>query len=220
VERSAASSIELERRTSAEQDAVRLLVVLGAAGGPVGDDAPAGAVAELRAESRLHALDFWLRNPDYLAYELLNQYRDGGRQQRELLDAARGVLADGEVDVRTFPMLRYLFGAYEEIDEAFSLLGAYDLARVVRRPASEHRRRDFYLMPPGRTLLDTLPERAAELTWYMERAALVAKVAGDRGGDALKQHQKQQTEYRLTRWGQRIGSIAADIAAELEQEDS
>jgi hypothetical protein len=52
--------------------------VLGAAGGPVGDDAPAGAVAELRAESRLHALDFWLRNPDYLAYELLNQYRDGG----------------------------------------------------------------------------------------------------------------------------------------------
>jgi hypothetical protein len=77
VERSAASSIELERRTSAEQDAVRLLVVLGAAGGPVGDDAPAGAVAELRAESRLHALDFWLRNPDYLGYELLNQYRDG-----------------------------------------------------------------------------------------------------------------------------------------------
>ncbi|HWK24915.1 MAG TPA: hypothetical protein VNS09_00020 [Solirubrobacter sp.] len=175
-------------------------------------------MGELRAESRLHAPDFWLRNPDYLAYELLSQYRDGGRQEPELLDAARKVLDDGEVDVRTFPMLRYLFGADEEIDEAFSLLGAYDLARVMRRPASEQRRRDFYLMPAGRTFLDALPERVPELAWYMKRAALVAQVAGDRGGDALKQHQKQQTEYRLTRWGQRIGSIAADVAAELEQE--
>ncbi len=197
---------------------MRLLVILGAAAGQVGEGAPDGAVAELRAESRLHALDFWLRNPDYLAHELLTQYRDGDRQDCALLQAAREVLNDGEVDVRTFPMLRYLFGAYEEIDEAFSLLGAYDLARVVRQPASDRRRRDFYLMPRGRAFLDTLSERAPELSWYMERAKLVAQVAGDRGGDALKQHQKEQTEYRRTRWGQRIGSIAADVAMELEQE--
>src|SRR4051794_10725037 len=74
METMGAISPELDRPTSAEQDALRLLILLGAADGPVGDDAPTGAVAELRAESRLHALDFWLRNPDYLSLELLTQY--------------------------------------------------------------------------------------------------------------------------------------------------
>ncbi|MEW1751007.1 hypothetical protein [Streptomyces angustmyceticus] len=36
--------------------------------------APKDAVAVLRAEGRLQKLDFWLRNPDYLADELLNDY--------------------------------------------------------------------------------------------------------------------------------------------------
>ncbi len=209
-----------ERQTSNEQDALRLLIVLAAAAGPVSPGAPPGAVGELHAESRLQALDFWLRSPDYLAHELLALYRAGGRSDKTLLVQARQVLQDDQLDLRTFPMLRYLFGAWEEISNPFSLLSSYDLARVVRQGRDQMRRRDFFLMPKGRSFIDALPTKAPELSWYVERAALVARVAGDRGGDALKQQQKLQREYRLTKWGRRIGPITELVADELAQEDA
>lgn len=207
-----------ETTTSPEQDAVRMLILLAFAGQEPARDAPADSVREMRAESRLHALDFWLRNPDYLAYELLTQYRESQRSDLALVRTAHSVMEDDELELRTIPMLRFLFGAYEELDESFSLLTAYDLAYVVRRPPAEQRRRDFYLTSAGALFVERLPTRAAVLGWYVERARLVASVAGDRGGDELKQRQKQQTKYRLTRWGNRIGTIAELVRDEIAQE--
>lgn len=70
------------RSTSVMQDSVRLLMLIGAASEPLADpapaDAPEGAVAVLRGQMLLQALDFWLRNPDYLADELLNRYEAEG----------------------------------------------------------------------------------------------------------------------------------------------
>ena len=55
-----------------QQSAVRLLAAICAAATPV-DDGKFGddVVGVLRAQSRLQALDFWIRYPDYLANELL-----------------------------------------------------------------------------------------------------------------------------------------------------
>lgn len=46
-------------------------------GTPTVDGDPPGTVKSVRSELRLQVMDFWLRNPDYLADELLiGRYRD------------------------------------------------------------------------------------------------------------------------------------------------
>jgi hypothetical protein len=52
------------------QHAIRLLTLLWVCGGPTGGSDPPGMVSVIRSGKRLQALEFWLRNPDYLADEL------------------------------------------------------------------------------------------------------------------------------------------------------
>jgi hypothetical protein len=99
-------------------------MLIGAASEPLADpapsDAPEGTVAVLRGQMLLQALDFWLRNPDYLADELLKRYEAEG--DLDDLTRAGEILDSDEPEVRSYPMLRYLFGAYEPLDEALSVL--------------------------------------------------------------------------------------------------
>jgi hypothetical protein len=195
---------------------VRILVLLfagGERGGAIGG--PQDAVAVIRAESRLQAMDFWLRNPDYLALELLELYEVRGGDA-SYLALARDVLVDDDPEMRTFPMLRYLFGAWEELDAALNLLRCYRLAIQIRRGQDESRRRDFYLLERGETLIVDAIADSEVLGWYAERARLVAKVAGACGGDELKRHQKEQQEYRNTRWGNLIAPVRERVQARLE----
>lgn len=70
------------------RDAVRILHILRHAGENIRSrhgDVPATAVNVVKAEKRLQALDFWMRNPDYLAHELLNQIR--ARQGSRIAEA-------------------------------------------------------------------------------------------------------------------------------------
>lgn len=68
--------------TSRLQDAVRLLMLIDGAGEPLpappSQDAPQAAVAVLRSQVALQKLDFWLRNPDYLADLLLDRFEESG----------------------------------------------------------------------------------------------------------------------------------------------
>ncbi|MFF1911008.1 hypothetical protein ACFVYE_05020 [Streptomyces sp. NPDC058239] len=118
------------RRASRWQDAVRLLLLINASAQPVpaGLDCPDTAVGVVRTQVRLQKLDFWLRYPDYLAYELMNEYEthpdDSG-----LLDLAEEILGSEEPDLRRFPMLRHRFGAFEELDEALAPLVERGLVR-------------------------------------------------------------------------------------------
>lgn len=50
----------------------------------------------------------------------------------------------------------------------------------------------------GRSAMTSLAAAAPELAWYRERAAVVARIAGDRGGKALKDRQYLQEEYAGT----------------------
>jgi hypothetical protein len=155
-------------------------------------------------------LDFWLRNPDYLALELLELH--GRKPDPTLVAQARSLVED---DVRHFPTMRHLFGAYTELDGALNLLRCYDLAWEVRRPPALHNRRDIYLLSKGENLLLTRLSSHPGLAWYMARAELVAKVAGDRGGRELKDYQKRLGNYRDIRWGETIEPVREMVLERL-----
>ena len=116
---------------SERQTAIRLLACIQAAGDTInpirwGHD----IVCVLRSQSRLQALDFWMRNPDYLANELLTEFEASG--ERDLLTIAQRIFDDREPDLRRLPMVRYLFGAFEPLDNALAILRAADLIRIKR----------------------------------------------------------------------------------------
>lgn len=210
------------RRASRAQDAVRLLFLLDRCGAPCepGDNrqVPQGAVTVVRGQKRLQALDFWLRNPDYLADELLNQVEDGTVPDADwALAQARALLEGDEPDISRYPMVRWRFGAWEALDNALALLYSHGLTAVeaVGEPPANVERWDYYLLSAGRDLAAELRTDAPDLAWYDERAAIVLAVAGQRSGTQLKDLQYQQAEYERTVWKASISGITERVRERL-----
>lgn len=199
------------RATSVYQDAVRLLLLIAQAAEPLPttppEQVPDGAVAVLHSQVLLQKLDFWLRNPDYLADELISRFeRDGNRDD---LDLARQILESDEPEVRSYQMLRYLFGAYEPLDEALSVLRTPGLVIRRKRGVPGHTtQHDYYLTESGRDTARKIVEDVPELAYYVERARLVADLAAGRRGSALRDIQYLQPEYADAEIGTRIAGIA------------
>lgn len=198
------------------QHAIRLLVILGVCGEPVKTGDPADTIKVIRSELRLQALDFWLRNPDYLADQLVSKVLAGGLPE-SYLDAAAYLLDDPEPDLRWYPMPRWHFGAYEAIDDAFAVLEAYGLA-LLRRLGGvvKAARSQFFLTTAGTAAIENL-RTEPRLCWYTTQVELVALVAGDDLGSALKRRQYEQAEYARTELGVDIAPIAEGVRARLAE---
>jgi hypothetical protein len=193
--------------TARKRDAVRLLFILDQAGTKPASDSPPDAVAVIKAEKRLQALDFWVRCPDYLAAELLAMHEASPTEG--YLDEAIGVISGEEPEIRRLGMLRFLFGAWEQLDDSMATLQTYGLATVRRNNlhGGGKKRRDFFLLGEGRLRANELAEASSQLAWYKERAALVSRIAGRDSGDGLKARQYKQAEYANARYGDMIGPI-------------
>ena len=136
---------------------------------------------------------------------------------RDYLSAAESIFDNGEPDLRRVPMIRYLFGAYDRLDDALSLLRSRDLIRIQGlKSGTKVQETHFLLTAKGKEVCATSLVQAPILVWYAERATLVAKVAGDRGGTALKQQQYERASYAETKLGGSIPPISADVLSRLE----
>ena len=209
-----------EMSTETLQGALRMLFLLDKAGLPPsssGSAPPAGAVAVISSEKKLQALHFWMRNPDYLAYEILDCV------EREVLppqwmNRAVQLLEGDEPALRRYPMLRYWFGAYEPIDDSFSILVTAGLAECRRfgRPGKV-KQTNFFLLELGREHARGIVADHPELRWYPERAGVVAEISGTRTGDMLKRSQYQLSEYAETAIGDVIQPIDDVVYEKYEQ---
>ncbi len=197
------------------QHAIRLLAILDECGEPVTAGDPPEGVAVIRAELRLQALDFWLRNPDYLAGELLTKVENGDLPVH-YLSVVEDLLDSPEPDLHWYPMPRWHHGAYEAIDDAFSVLSAYGLA-LVRRMGGVKKtaRSQFFLTDAGRAAVADLAKERV-LSWYTGQVKLVALVAGSDNGSTLKKRQYQQAEYARTKLGVNIAPIHSAVRERLE----
>lgn len=195
-------------------DAIRILYVLRAGGTPWTDPSVVDVASIFKGEARLQAFDFWMRNPDYLAAELLDLFEES--KEASYLQAAEDILDHDEPDLRRVPMVRYFFGAFERLDDALSLLRSRDLIRITgTKTLTKVLETDFLLTQIGYDTCAAALEQEPILQWYADRAALVAKVAGSRGGTALKQKQYERTSYAETKLGGVIPPIVEDVRRRL-----
>ncbi|MFG2232699.1 hypothetical protein ACGFNX_22280 [Streptomyces sp. NPDC048723] len=210
-----------ERVTSREQDAMRLLLLIDGACEPVSEaeraePGLASALGVVRTQVRLQKLDFWLRNPDYLADELLTKYE--ASNEARLLELAGLILDSEEPEVRCYPMLRHHFGAYEPLDDALAVLRSAGLvARRRRGTVSRVRQHDYFLLAAGRTVVRDVLHQAPAFQYYVDRVGLVLDLADGRGGSQLKKQQYLHREYAEAARGDRIGSVSLRARARLEK---
>lgn len=212
-----ASDPQGDRPGTREQDAVRILFLLDRCGQPLRPGAPQDAVSACYSQLRLQALLFWLRNPDYLANELLNEYvaqRLGPDAVRE----AAAIMRSDEPDLRTFHMVRFFYGAYEALDDTLALLRSVGMIRVQRLGTVDNiREHAYYLLPFGRSCAVRMCAEIPAVQWYARRAQLIASVAGHTLGAVLKQRQHEQFDYHETQLGNRIKSIRGLVEQRLRE---
>ena len=207
----------MEQVASRLQHALRLLSLLRICGDPVGGGDPPGTTAVIRSEKRLQALDFWLRNPDYLADEILNLV-ESRTLEHCWTDTATKLLTESQPQLHHYPMPKWFYGAYEAVDDAMALLQTYGLAEVRRRGAPPKRlQNSFFLTEAGAAAADELGA-AQGLAWYISQARLVHLVAGPDSGNKLKMRQYAQEEYASTRWGRSISSVAEQVRKRLTED--
>lgn len=202
-------------RRTLYQDAIRLLFLLvhGSEPLPPGDDFSA---AIFRGKTRLHAMDFWVRYPDYLAFEMINLFNSGGQQ--ELLSEAEKIFQSNEPDLRRIPMIRYKFGAFERIDDALSPLVSKGLIRISgKKHGQDISEVDYLISSRALRLAQEIPRDYADLEWYAQRARLVVEISANRKGTVLKERQYAHMAYAGTKLGGVIPSIAEEVKRQIEE---
>jgi hypothetical protein len=195
-----------------------MLVLLSAGGEPVQSPPdPVDAVLALRSEKKLQALDFWLRNPDYLADEIVRAVI-GGKLDKAMLEAARQMLDSEEPSLRHYPMPKWLYGAYEPLDDAMSLLEVHGLAMTARIGVPGNvRRTQLFLTSAGLEAAKEIANSTGPLQWYAQQAEVVLTVAGSDTGSQLKLRQYEQAEYAGTGLGSAIAAIHEHVRKRLRE---
>jgi len=198
------------------RDAVRILFLLVEGSVPNREEGTeASYPRRFEGETRLQALDFWVRYPDYLADELLAQYEVTGDQF--LLDTAKAIFDDDEPSERAIPMLRRYFGAYEPLDTVLSILAVAGLVRPITIHHPTAHPRHFLLSHAGLNLCARIVQDHSIFDWYAKRAKLVLRVADGRGGSTLKERQHAQKEYHEAQLHDLIPTIADRVRDKLEK---
>ncbi|WP_198000197.1 hypothetical protein [Gimesia alba] len=156
-----------------------------------------------------------MRYPDYLADELLDLF--DRTNDKKYLDAASKIFADDEPSIRKFPMIRYRFGAYEQVDDALAILRSCGLIKIGgRKKVAQVFETNFYLLPIAEQVTQDIIVEYPALEWYPNRAKLVAEVAARRGGAALKARQYEKIEYAETTLGKVIPAVTDRVKERLE----
>jgi hypothetical protein len=170
------------------------------------------AVKVIRATSRLAKLDFWLRNPDYLANELLNDVESQALAPGVALPHVERMLKGSAPELHLYPMQRYMYGAWELPDNAMALLKSHrlvDQRRTTEAAAdnSGRARRDYFLLKAGADVLANMRTEVEQLNWYDLQADAIALLNVGPSGAAARVRQYEQPEYAATPVGQIIAPI-------------
>lgn len=159
-------------------------------------------------EIKVQAIDFFIRNPDYLAYELLSIASELPEKASEIEKIVRKIYKDSEPQIRRQEMEKFFYGAYEDIDDIVAYLHSRQLIfhQSKRRTNQTVAEKHYYLTKHG---MDRI--KAAKgipiAKWYFERCAIIKDYLGGATGSELKSRQYQVEEYSNTTYKGKIQEI-------------
>jgi hypothetical protein len=173
-------------------------------------------------EYHLQKLDFLVRYPSYLAYEMVELHRLGrgaAVDRDSTMRDVRGILAAREPELRTLEFRRFLRGAHENLDAVESWWHSrklvYTELETRGEPGSGARpTKYFFLSPEGERVAANLVGGVEYARWYADRIQLIQRYFGSFSAAELKDMQYQHPAYRDAPLGAPIPDL--DIA-DVEQ---
>jgi hypothetical protein len=218
---------------SVEVDAARLLLVLQHFATPPDESARAlrcwperPICRHFTPEYYLQKLDFLVRYPSYLAYELIELHALGvaAAADAEAVKATVHQLVRArEPEYRTMPFRRFWRGAYETIDRVEAWWYARELVFIgterrggVGSPARPQKH--FFLTALGERTAERLVAEVEHARWYDDRIQLVHRFYGELTPAAVKSVQYSHAPYRDAQLNEYIPDLdPADVQANFRR---
>jgi hypothetical protein len=163
----------------------------------------------LYTEVLIQKLDFLLRNPDYLAYELLELVSDGNANKEDVRNIIKEIFTQREPEIRRLEMEKFFFGAYENIDEVIAFLMSIDFIKFESKRDKKLRvtNKAYYITNKADEAVKKHLSNMDAIKWYAKRCELIKKYFGDFTGSELKALQYKIDDYKNTSYNEYISEI-------------
>ncbi|MFH5181583.1 hypothetical protein ACHHV8_02510 [Paenibacillus sp. TAB 01] len=202
------------------KDRIRIFFILYFFGEDYQESSRPNCCKVLHSEVRIQKIDFLLRNPDYLAYELLELIRTGSVNKTEIRDVIKKIFVDNEPEVRRLEMEKFFFGAYEDIDQVIAFLISCGFIEYSSERDKSLRviKKSYYVTNEAHEKMIENLKSLEVLNWYVNRCGVIKKYFGDYSGSNLKALQYQIDEYRNTSYKEYISDIQELVKSQFFEE--
>ena len=163
----------------------------------------------LNTEVKIQKLDFLIRNPDYLCFELLEVCNRNDIDKNEIKGIVKNIFYSHEPQIRRLEMERFFFGAYEDIDEviAFLVTVGFIKYKVQRNSVLKLTEKRYYVTNLADEKMKLPMDDMPYLKWYLDRCLLIKQYFGEYTGTQLKNLQYKIDQYRDTTYREYIRDI-------------
>lgn len=199
---------------------LRILFILHFFSKPYSNSDKPDRVAIFETEVRIQKIDFLIRNPDYLAYEILSLLKEGKLQKSdEVKVIIEDIFKKNEPVIRKQEMERFFFGAFEDLDDIIAFLKAFGFIEFEseKNIAGNVVGKKYFLTRFGKEKINKGISTIDSLEWYEKRCRLILRFFGNMTGSELKIRQYQIKEYKDTPLNQYIEGIEDKTRSTYEE---
>lgn len=202
------------------RERLRVLLILYFFSDPYSSVENPDLVRIFRSEVKIQKIDFLIRYPSYLCYELLRLHEEAGTPNlHDTQTIVSKIFNNEEPQLKTDEMRRFFYGAYEDLDNIIAFLSAVNLVvfRHKKNVALKSIQKEYYLTEYALEKIETGLKVVEATKWYFERCQLIRQYFGDLAGSELKSRQYAIEEYRDTPLGNYIQDIEHQVRTKYQQ---
>ncbi|MGD1867269.1 MAG: hypothetical protein ACFB0D_22190 [Phormidesmis sp.] len=201
------------------KDRIRIFLILFVFGEDYKNESEPHLRKVFKTEVRIQKIDFLLRNPDYLSYELMSLAKNRKIPKFEARAIIQRIFKNKEPMMKRMEMEKFFFGAYEDIDDVISFLTSINFIEFRSQRSSTLKKIDkiYFVTATAIEKIDDKLLSLDSLDWYVKRCQLIKKYFGSLSGTQLKANQYQIKEYKEALYGQYIEDIQPMVKAEFAE---
>ena len=194
------------------RDRLRILLILYFFSEDYRNEDTPELVKVLYSEVKIQKIDFLIRYPDYFCYELIKEQTSLNKD--EIKDIIRDIFHSKEPEIRREEMLRYIYGAYEDIDNIISFWISTNFINYKCKvnTIGKYYDKAYYITKKGKDKIEKdILNNMEGSQWYIRRCQLIKKYFYDMSGTELKERQYKHPEYKNTNIGCYISEIGEKV---------
>jgi hypothetical protein len=195
------------------RDRLRILLILYYFSEPYQDELYTERVKVFRTEVRIQKIDFLLRYPSYLCYELLELVRSNNSLRYEVKKIVKDIFDSDEPVLRTQEMMRFFYGAWEDLDNIISFLKSVNFLDFEAKKDTLLRdtNKYYYLKKEANHKIENELIKVSSADWYFKRCFIIKKYFGDFSGTELKILQYKNETYAHATLGEKIKDVEEEV---------